>query len=237
MNERLWVRRFLILVWCAANVVLLVAISITSWRSAVEIIARVFDHAKTWDVSRWAGLLAPPVTWGFSYWTHLLDQARHGGGIRSRFARIGARQRFNVQESYVSAMMAKQRVLAAIALAMLVVVNRADTTSDTYRQVIVSVATVGFIASILVILTSLLCADYSHRFKWEEQMTEALLRKSLTLEVWSWHLLAMSLIWSVALIREWLSVVVNFGYGSLLWYYYFTSPVPAAADGVRPTGR
>jgi hypothetical protein len=68
----------------------------------------------------------------------------------------------------------------------------------------------------------MLCYDYAARFNWRRDFREDLLRRGLVIDSWGWYLLTIFLVLSVALLSPTLSLILNFIYGTLLLYYYYT---------------
>jgi magnesium-transporting ATPase (P-type) len=164
--------------------------------------------------------------------THKTDEALKGCGIRHVYIRLG-KPGIATEPNIISALMARQAIHIAIALGLLVVIfqNRflqpkgdASALTDILRQFQTSVAWIvicGFSLSVVLILVSALCYDYSCRFKWSPNYQSSLLRKGLKLDIASWYVFTVSLILSIALVSPLLCILINAGYGFLLLHYYF----------------
>jgi hypothetical protein len=92
------------------------------------------------------------------------------------------------------------------------------------------IVTGGFSLSVVLILVSALCYDYSCRFRWKDGHRYSLLRKGLELDIWAWYAFTVSLILSIALVSPLLCILINAGYGFLLLLYYFF-PYPKSKIG------
>jgi uncharacterized membrane protein len=164
--------------------------------------------------------------------THKIDERREGWGIRHAYKTLD-KPAMVTETTIISAIMARQAIHIAIALGLLVVifqnkflVPKGDATAlpDILSQFQTSIAwivTGGFSLSVVLILVSALCYDYSCRFRWREGHRYILLRKGLELDIWAWYAFTVSLILSIALVSPLLCVLINAGYGFLLLRYYF----------------
>jgi hypothetical protein len=131
------------------------------------------------------------------------------------------------------AIIARQSIHVAIALGLLVAIfqghflnpeGKVSSISGALSQFNICVAWIvagGFSLSVVLILVSALCYDYSCRFNWKDPLKRSLMRKGLKLDIWSWYAFTLSLILSIALVSPFLCILINACYGFLLLYYYF----------------
>ena len=176
--------------------------------------------------------------------THKVDESRKGGGIVHAYKNLPKNPKkptMVTNTGVISAIMARQAIHIAIALGLLVVVfqgkfldpgEKVKGLSDSFKQFqtcIAWIVTGGFSLSVVLILVSALCYDYSCRFQWTDDLKLVLLRKGLKLDIWAWYAFTVSLILSIAVVSPLLCVLINAGYGFLLLYYYFFPyPLPTS---------
>lgn len=167
--------------------------------------------------------------------THRVDEARKGWGIRDAYKtrREPDKSAMVTQTGIISAIMGRQAIHNAIALGLLVVifqrgfldpgkdVTKLSDALKNFKMCVAWLVTGGFALSVVLILVSALCYDYSCRFKWTDDLKLSLIRKGLSLDIWSWYAFTVSLILSITLVSPLLCILVNAGYGFLLLYYYF----------------
>ncbi len=174
----------------------------------------------------WAVLLTPAFGAVIATLTHYADWKWKGGGIRHRVKEI-AGGHYQVQADVAAATMTKQSVLAAIAAILLTIVQTArhagtgPGTPLSFPTFAAELSTVGFLASIVLLLVSMKCYDYANRFNLHQDHKEVLLKKGLNLDIYSWYLLLYSFGMASAIISETLSIVLTIVIGILLWWYYF----------------
>ena len=93
-----------------------------------------------------------------------------------------------------------------------------------FDYIVAYISTIGFSFSIILLLVSMTCYDYSTRFRWKSTAYQAkLVGKGLRLDIISWYLLLDSLLISLNRFSPALSLLSSILAGFLLWYYYFLS--------------
>lgn len=188
-------------------------------------ITRRFSHLTAREM---AVLLAPVVAGGIALLTHIADGLMKGGGIRHR---VRETHPMHVQpdSAAISATLTKQSVLAAIAAILLVIVqtvkgaipNGSPDVAVGFPALAAELSTIGFVTAILLLLISMKCYDYAHRFNLAKKYKDTLLHKGLKLDINSWYLLLYSFAMGVAVISETLSILLTMFGGLMLWWYYF----------------
>lgn len=186
-----------------------------------------------------AVLLTPIAAGAIARGTHWLDGRYDGGGIRHRVRKSASH--VLPDSAAISATMTKQSVLAAIAAILLVIVMTARGPLDPsgsasaitigFPAFAAELSTIGFLASILLLLVSMKCYDYANRFSLPNEYKQVLIQKGLRLDINSWYLLLFSFAMGVAVISETLSILLTMFGGALLWWYYFIHPEAGATKG------
>lgn len=183
--------------------------------------ALLLQNVSAFTVLQWLAFIAPLVTALLIVLCHYADCRGNGPGIQARLRRIrGAK--YTTDATFVSAAITKQSVIVAISIGtLLMVASLAGDAPAGFQKIASSVAIVGLACSIVLTLVSILCYDYSIRYKWHHHFREHLVRKGLKIEVLGWYVLTLSFVLAMSLLSIALSLAVNFLYGSLLLYYYF----------------
>ncbi|HEX8736568.1 MAG TPA: hypothetical protein VF721_14655 [Pyrinomonadaceae bacterium] len=200
------------------------------------------------SVMEWVVITAPIIAFGISKVTHYLDRQCKGGGIRHVVTSLKT-NRYATDASVLAATMSKQSVLAAIAAILLGIIQgvkseleKQASNSDILQSplaapdimpfplVAAELSTIGFLISILLLLISMKCYDYSSRFNFHPVYKITLISKGLDLDILSWYALLFSFALGIASMSESISILLSFMTGFLLWWYYFIYPIPKVAE-------
>lgn len=168
----------------------------------------------------WVALITPALALLLARHAHQRDHKFHGRGVKDIVTKHKTRTPYNLDTNVIAASMTKQSVLAAIASILAVVIQQLQNRAG-FSGLVTSLATIGFAFAILFLLVSMVCYDYASRFDWTQFYKAQLVRKALLLDVYSWYLLLTSFTLSIALISPWLSILISFASGILMWWYYF----------------
>jgi hypothetical protein len=211
------------IVWLWRSINLLVMIVVLSFlRPSAKTIAIIYGNLKNLNPLQGVGLLAPFVTALIIFYCHHDDCSREGWALKARFRRLRER-RYNSDISLISAIITKQSVIAAIAIGALLLVSTSIQQANFYMRLVARISTIGLSCSIVCTLVSILCYDYAARFNWRQDFREDLLRRGLIVEMIGWYLLTLSFVLAIGSFSVVLSLALNFIYGSLLLFYYYTS--------------
>lgn len=222
------VRGMILRIILALNLVLIFA---AFWWGEIlsdERLQRAIPILKTWrdrspfTTPQWVALITPGLIILMAAIAHWRDGAAVGRGVKDIITRTIGRNPYNLETDVISASMTKQSVLAAIAAALIAVIQIYPGSSESdYLTLVKKFATFGFAFAILFLLVSMVCYDYASRFRWPTFYKAQLVRKALLLDVWSWYLLLASFVFTLALVSPRLSVLTSIVAGVLMWWYYF----------------
>lgn len=186
----------------------------------------LIDRYKNWEgfkARQWVSLITPVAALFIAWLAHGLDGKYNGSGIRHYTTGMRGRA-YNLETEVIAASMTKQSVLAAIASILVFVIQAYPKAQSLYLRIVTFTATCGFLLAILFLLISMVCYDYASRFNWNTFHRAELVRKALNLDIWSWYLLLMSFVLSIAFISARLSILICIVGGILMWWYYFFRP-------------
>lgn len=171
----------------------------------------------------WVALITPGIAILMAAFAHWRDDWSKGRGVKDIITGTVGRFPYSLDADVISASMTKQSVLAAIAAALVAVIQLYNPGSEKvmYQELVRTFSTTGFAFAILLLLVSMVCYDYAARFRWPTFYKAQLVRKALLLDVWSWYLLLVSFVLTLALVRPWLSILTCITAGFLMWWYYF----------------
>jgi catechol 2,3-dioxygenase-like lactoylglutathione lyase family enzyme len=169
-------------------------------------------------------LITPGLAILMAAFAHWRDDRKKGRGVKDIITRTVGKFPYSLDADVISASMTKQSVLAAIAAALVALIqlyNPNDSRKVMYQEVVKTISTIGFAFAILLLLVSMVCYDYAGRFRWPPFYKAQLVHKALVLDVWSWYLLLASFVLTLALVQPWLSILTSITAGFLMWWYYF----------------
>ncbi|HYH87057.1 MAG TPA: VOC family protein [Pyrinomonadaceae bacterium] len=171
--------------------------------------------------AEWVALITPAIALLTAWFAHWRDERLGGRGIKDIITRVVGTNPYNLDTDVIAASMTKQSVLAAIAAALLVVIQIFEPKNKMYGALLKYLSSCGFAFAILFLLVSMICYDYASRFRWPAYHKAQLVRKALILDVLSWYFLLTSFVLTTALISPRLSVLTCIAAGFLMWWYYF----------------
>ncbi len=173
-------------------------------------------------------MLAPVVTFGFTYFAHVLDKRAAGGGMARRGVEI--EHVHNLEADTVIGTMTKLSVLVALA-AIFIVIVQADPAQNAYAAAVRWFASAGFLVSIFLMLISVKTYDYANRFNWEAHPYSGsarwsyyrvhLARKAFLLDISAFYFLLFTAILATGLVARWMPIAASFLCGFVLWASYF----------------
>lgn len=205
------------------------------WKSILPPFVIRWHEQSPFSAVEWVALITPGIAILMAAFAHWRDEWSNGRGVKDIITRTVGRFPYSLDADVISASMTKQSVLAAIAAALVAVIQLYNpglvvppasqtpgtTLNSIYQEWVKTISTFGFAFAILLLLVSMVCYDYAGRFRWPTFYKAQLVRKALLLDVWSWYLLLGSFVLTLALVRPWLSIFTCITAGFLMWWYYF----------------
>ena len=194
------------------------------WKPSLPRLVINWHEQSPFSAVEWVALISPGLAILMAAFAHWRDDRKKGRGVKDIITRTVGKFPYNLDADVISASMTKQSVLAAIAAALVAVIqlyNPSDSRKVMYQEFVKTISTIGFAVAILLLLVSMVCYDYAGRFRWPTFYKAQLVRKALLLDVWSWYLLLASFVLTLALVRPWLSILTSITAGFLMWWYYF----------------
>ena len=194
------------------------------WRPILPAFVIDWQEHSPFFAVEWVALITPGIAILMAAFAHWRDNSSEGRGVKDIITRTVGKFPYSLDADVISASMTKQSVLAAIAAALVAVIqlyNPVDSRKVMFQELVKTISTIGFAFAILLLLVSMVCYDYAGRFRWPTFYKAQLVRKALLLDVWSWYLLLASFVLTLALVRPWLSILTCITAGFLMWWYYF----------------
>lgn len=208
------------------------------WKPMLPTFVIAWHKQSPFSAVEWVALITPLIAILMAAFAHSKDDSSKGRGVKDVITRTVGKTPYSLDADVISASMTKQSVLVAIAAALVAVIQLYNpgsgalpgsptlgTTLDSgkvmYQELIKTISTIGFAFAILFLLVSMVCYDYAGRFRWPTFYKAQLVRKALALDVWSWYLLLVSFVLTLALARPWSSILTCITAGFLMWWYYF----------------
>lgn len=190
----------------------------TTSRTLPQSIRDLDDLLSSIDLRTAAALMLPIASLVYFWATHAFDRRYNISGLSSRASNVSEDER---NKEYADTAILRQSIHALLAVALIAALIP-DSEKRPPKEAFVAVLAGGALGvSTVLSLVSVLCYQYTKRWKTGAAVSAPLLRSGFKMDVWSWYSLVIGLVWLPAIKYPTASILANILFGACSFYYYF----------------